>query len=243
MGAADRPAERDQLDRRRHRRGDGNPDLLFTAKGQEKLVCPSVNGGKNWPAGAYSPQTNAMYYPLQNMCMKVTTQDPDASLYAVNMQTELAAGTDKVGTVFAISAETGRTLWKYEQRAGILSLVATGGGLIFVGDAVGHFRALDDQSGKVLFDVNLGSPVSGYPITFAVERQTVRCGEHRPVARCRWRWQADTRIEAGHGESDVRLRAPMTPRQAEADLGQAPKECGSGSDESRKDEFALNYCC
>ena len=61
-----------------------------------------------------------MYYPLQNMCMKVTTQDPGASLYALNMQAELAPGTDKVGTVFAISAETGRTLWKYEQRAGIL---------------------------------------------------------------------------------------------------------------------------
>jgi alcohol dehydrogenase (cytochrome c) len=87
---------------------------------------------------------------------------------ARTMQPELAKGTDKVGAVFAISAETGRTLWKYEQRAGILSLVATGGGLIFVGDAAGHFRALDDQSGKVLFDVNLGSPVSGYPITFAV---------------------------------------------------------------------------
>ena len=53
-----------------------------------------------------------MYHPLQNMCMKVTTQDPDASLYAINMQPELAAGTDKVGTVFAISAETGRTLWR-----------------------------------------------------------------------------------------------------------------------------------
>jgi alcohol dehydrogenase (cytochrome c) len=146
----------------------GNPDVLFTAKGQEKMVCPSVNGGKNWPAGAYSPQTNAMYYPLQNMCMKATAQEPDASLYAVSMQPELAPGTDKVGTVFAISAETGRTLWKYEQRAGILALVATGGGLIFVGDAVGHFRALDDQNGRVLFDVNLGAPVSGYPITFAV---------------------------------------------------------------------------
>ena len=36
-----------------------------------------------------------------------------------------------------------------------------------MGDAAGHFRALDDQNGKVLFDVNLGSPVSGYPISFA----------------------------------------------------------------------------
>ncbi len=147
----------------------GNPDVLFTAKGQEKTICPSVNGGKNWPAGAYSPQTNAMYYPLQNMCMKVTTQEPDASLYAVSMQPELAKGTDKVGAVFAISAETGRTLWKYEQRAGMLSLVATAGGLVMGGDANGVFRAWDDRSGKVLWEVNLGAPVSGYPISYAVD--------------------------------------------------------------------------
>jgi len=49
-----------------------------------------------------------------------------------------------------------------------MSLVATGGGLIFVGDVVGHFRALDDRTGKVLWDTNLGAPISGYPITYAV---------------------------------------------------------------------------
>ena len=27
----------------------GNPDVLFSAKGEEKLICPSVNGGKNCP--------------------------------------------------------------------------------------------------------------------------------------------------------------------------------------------------
>jgi alcohol dehydrogenase (cytochrome c) len=33
----------------------GNPDVLFTAKGEEKLICPSVNGGKNWPAWCLQP--------------------------------------------------------------------------------------------------------------------------------------------------------------------------------------------
>jgi alcohol dehydrogenase (cytochrome c) len=50
----------------------------------------------------------------------------------------------------------------------MLSLVATGGGLIFVGDAAGHFKALDDRTGKVLWDANLGAPISGYPVTYAV---------------------------------------------------------------------------
>jgi alcohol dehydrogenase (cytochrome c) len=72
-----------------------------------------------------------------------------------------------VGAVWAISAETGRTLWKYEQRAGVFSLLATGGGLVFGGDASGRFRAFDERTGKVLWETNLGAPVSGYPITFA----------------------------------------------------------------------------
>jgi alcohol dehydrogenase (cytochrome c) len=60
-------------------------------------------------------------------------------------------------------------MWKHEQRAGMMSLVATGGGLVFGGDANGRFKALDDRTGKVLWDVNLGSMVSGYPISFAVD--------------------------------------------------------------------------
>jgi alcohol dehydrogenase (cytochrome c) len=73
-----------------------------------------------------------------------------------------------VGTVWAISAETGATTWKYEQRAGVTSLLSTQGGLIFAGDAAGKFRALDQRSGKVLWEVNVGSPVTGYPVAFAV---------------------------------------------------------------------------
>jgi PQQ-dependent dehydrogenase (methanol/ethanol family) len=148
-----------------------NPEVLFTAKGQTRMVCPGSNGGKNWPAGAYNPTTNIMYYPLQNMCMNATTtvdtRDP-SKVYGLEMPGVIAPNAKNVGTVWAISAETGKTVWKHEERAGALSLVATGGGLVFGGDANGRFRAFDDRSGKVLWEVNLGSPVSGFPVTFAV---------------------------------------------------------------------------
>ncbi len=148
-----------------------NPASVFTAAGQERLICPGVNGGKNWPAGAYSPLTNTMYYPLQNACMAATSTDDKPSLrslYAIATKGRIADGTDKIGTVQAISAETGAITWKYEQRSGMLSLVATGGGLIFGGDANGRFRAFDQKNGKVLWETNLGAPVTGYPVTFAV---------------------------------------------------------------------------
>jgi alcohol dehydrogenase (cytochrome c) len=149
-----------------------NPEKLFTKIDEEKLICPSSSGGKNWPAGAYNPRSNVMFMPMQNMCMKAKTttdkRDP-ARVYGLNMPGEIAEGTDKVGAVWAISAETGRTLWKYEQRAGVLSLVSTAGGLVFGGDANGRFRAFDDRSGKIMWEQNLGAPVSGFPVTFAVD--------------------------------------------------------------------------
>jgi alcohol dehydrogenase (cytochrome c) len=149
-----------------------NREALFTKINEEKVICPGSNGGKNWPAGAYSPLTNTMYMPMQNMCMTATTttdqRDP-SKVYGINMPGQLAPGTDKVGTVWAISAETGANIWKHEQRAGMMSLVATGGGLVFGGDVNGRFKAFDDKTGKVLWEVNLGSSVSGYPISFSAD--------------------------------------------------------------------------
>ena len=145
-----------------------NAEVVFGSVGQDVLACPHAVGGKDWEAGAYSPLTNTMYYPLRNVCARMMALDDD-SLYQLAFRSQIAPGTDQVGTVQAISAETGEILWRHEQRAATTSLVATGGGLVFGGDVNGRFRALDQQTGEVLWEVNLGSPVTGFPITFAVD--------------------------------------------------------------------------
>ncbi len=150
-----------------------NSEVVFTGTGQEVLACPTWLGGKDWEAGAYSPLTNTMYFPLRNACarmMATATREGDigARLYALAVRNQFAPGFDQLGTVRAISAETGETLWQHDQRAMTMSLVATGGGLLFGGDANGRFRAFDDDTGEVLWEINLGSPVTGFPITYAV---------------------------------------------------------------------------
>ena len=161
-----------------------NAEVIFSALGQEVLACPTWAGGKDWEAGAYSPLTNAMYFPLRNTCARMlSTNNPQGerelalteggqrplAIYSLAARHQLAPGTDQLGTVRAISAETGQTLWLHEQRAGTLSLVTTGGGLVFGGDANGRFRAFDQETGDVLWEINLGSPVTGYPISYAVD--------------------------------------------------------------------------
>ncbi|HEU4617252.1 MAG TPA: PQQ-binding-like beta-propeller repeat protein [Gammaproteobacteria bacterium] len=147
-----------------------NEAMHFTAAGQTRFVCPTTNGGKNWPAGAYSPRTKAMYFPLANTCMSTTSvaDKPKPELiYAIDSETVVAPGAAGVGTLRAIDVETGRTRWRYDERAGLMSLVATGGDLLFGGDVAGKFRAYDAETGKVLWETDLGSPVTGFPITFA----------------------------------------------------------------------------
>jgi alcohol dehydrogenase (cytochrome c) len=153
--------------------GFGNvaKEKMFTAPNQEVFACPSALGGKNFHSGAYSPLTKLMYFPLQNTCMTATSTSAKPSLddlYAIRMKNVITPGTENVGTIEAISVETGKTVWKREQRAGQTSLMVTAGGLLFGGDTNGHFRAFDPETGAVLWDVNLGSQITGYPATYAV---------------------------------------------------------------------------
>ncbi len=162
-----------------------NSEVVFTAEGQQLLACPNMHGGKDWEAGAYSPLTNTMYMPLRNMCQRLlATTSPDAShrIYALAVRHELAPGTDQLGAIHAISAETGETVWAHQQRAATLSLVATGGGLLFGGDAHGRFKAFNQETGEVLWEINLGSPVSGFPISYEVDGRQYIVASTGPAA-------------------------------------------------------------
>ncbi len=160
-----------------------NREIVFEEIEQEVHVCPTWTGGKNWEAGSYNPINNTMYFPLRNTCAtmlatrnfesrraRALTKGGQAGLeiYSLAARHELAPGVEHQGTVRAIDASTGETRWLHEQEAWTLSLVATAGGLVFGGDGYGRFRAFDDDTGEILWEVNLGSAVVGYPISFAV---------------------------------------------------------------------------
>lgn len=153
------------------------PETLFTGPDQDVFVCPSSNGGKNWPAGAYSPMTGTMYFPMENTCMTSSSIADKATpemTYAINNRTVMTPGIDNLGTIRALAVETGIERWRYDQRAGVTGLLATGGNLVFGGDVGGRLRALDAVTGTVLWETDLGAAVTGHPIAFKVgERQYI----------------------------------------------------------------------
>ena len=140
------------------------------------FACPHLLGGKNQPSGAYSPDTGALYMPMNNACMDIAMSVEEAGPsdgYDVRVQVrhrpDVDPDTAPVGRLEAVSASTGDTLWLYEQRAPIYgSVLATGGNLLFSGDVVRRFRAFDAETGDVLWQTILNGPVSGRPMTFSV---------------------------------------------------------------------------
>jgi PQQ-dependent dehydrogenase (methanol/ethanol family) len=147
-------------------------DALFTGPDQSRLICPTTNGGKNWPAGAYSPRTRRMYFAMANTCAWTTAIAAIATpelIYAIDTDNVIAPDAGgKVGTLRSISVETGKAAWRYDQRAALMAVLATGGDLVFAGDVAGSLRAFDAESGEVLWETNLGASVTGHPVTFAV---------------------------------------------------------------------------
>lgn len=149
-----------------------NSDLFFTEADQTHNVCPSAIGGKDWQTAAYSPLTNVIYAPLHNLCMDATSAGDEPvveELGQVDLGFMVPPDVTNLGTVRGISVETGEQTWIHEERAVQMSLLTTGGGLLFGGAIDRRFRAYDQVTGEELWETILGGSVGGYPVSFAVD--------------------------------------------------------------------------
>ena len=122
-----------------HQRG------LDPAVGRSSRIRLPVPPRRQGPAvRAYSPNTGAMYMPMNNTCMDIAMSVEKAAPadgYGLNTKVRHIPGanpaTAPVGRLQAVSVSTGKTLWTYQQRAPFYgSVLATGGNLIFSGDVV-----------------------------------------------------------------------------------------------------------
>jgi glucose dehydrogenase len=78
-------------------------------------------------------------------------------------------GEQQWGTFSAINVDTGKIAWQVKTEQPMIGgALATAGGLVFVGEANGFFRAYDDRSGKKLWEFQAGAGVNSAPMTFEI---------------------------------------------------------------------------
>ena len=139
--------------------------------------CPSTGGFKSLRAMAYHPGMEAFYVPLNLNC--------ETAAFLPVERREGGGGTggvrDKdyhfhpkspnhIGEFQSLDLRTGETRWRQRRRTPFnTAALATGGGLVFVGDWARYVLAYDADSGEELWQTRLPHMTNGFPITYAVD--------------------------------------------------------------------------
>jgi lanthanide-dependent methanol dehydrogenase len=133
-------------------------------------ICPAAPGMKDWQPMSFSPRTGLVYIPHQNLCEDIET-----------VPASYIAGTPYVGATVVYKAGPGgnrgfltawdpvaaKPAWQIKEHFPVWSgTLTTAGGIVFYGTMEGWFKAVDAQTGELLWQFKCGSGIIGQPITY-----------------------------------------------------------------------------
>jgi alcohol dehydrogenase (cytochrome c) len=140
-------------------------------------ICPGAGGAKSWNQSAYSPRTGMIYVPILEACSDYRADNSIPNLtqgempgFGGSATAAMPGGMKAYGHVDAFALDNGRRVWKYAPGTFTeASVLATAGDLLFSGDAIGDFFALDAHTGTKLWHFATGAGHRGSAITYAVD--------------------------------------------------------------------------
>ena len=145
-----------------------NPDKLFKKDGDTILGCYHNTRGL-WQI-AYHPGKNSVYVPFHDQCLSMQAVNSNQTGYGRRTGV-LRPGSDPNAYMglAKIDVETGemRVIYSQPQPTNGSALV-TAGDLVFFGDLNRRLRALDADSGKVLWETVVGGMIVNSTISYAV---------------------------------------------------------------------------
>jgi len=154
---------------------DGKPlePLLQLSDGRETVVCPGLFGARAGGHSSYSPHTGLWYTTSYEACTPMRPVEVAAPVegqaFSAATYGKSALPPGKAPYIAAFDPLTGARKWTvFTDGPNLSSLLATRGDVIFGGDVLGHFWALDALSGAKLWSFNVGSGVTGIPISYSV---------------------------------------------------------------------------
>ena len=144
--------------------------------GEKVEVQPRWTGGKNWMPMAFNPKTGRLYLPmLEEASIYQLNKDlpeykPGERYQGVTNTTADRKPGEPWGYFAALDPLTAKSQWRvplmeFPSWSGML---VTAGGLVFSGLPTGEFLALDEATGKVLWQFRTGSGVNAQPITYTI---------------------------------------------------------------------------
>jgi alcohol dehydrogenase (cytochrome c) len=158
----------------------GRPVLTDVAArlvaGEEVELYPQR--GTNAIMFAFNPKTNLVYLntwdlPRIQQFVPYKFQKLGEPSTAVKGRNPVVKPDDVVGYHVAMNPLTGKFKWKIPitDIPNSASVMATGSGLLFTGRPTGEFIALDEETGRTLWQFQTGSSINAPPITYTHKGQ------------------------------------------------------------------------
>ncbi|MQX45769.1 PQQ-dependent dehydrogenase, methanol/ethanol family [Sinorhizobium medicae] len=133
-------------------------------------VCPTAPGAKDWSPSSFSHRTGLLYIPHNNLCMDWESTEANyiAGTPYVGAEVRMYAGPGgHRGEVSAWDIVAGKEVWTIKERFPVWGgTMATAGGLVFYGSMEGWFKAVDAETGAVLWQFKTSSGIIGQPTTY-----------------------------------------------------------------------------
>jgi acido-empty-quinoprotein group A len=133
------------------------------------LVSPSSSGAANWPPPSYDPQTGLFYvsaYRAYSVFYLTDLGDKPEGWGGIDR------GSWSESYLRAIDYKTGKVRWTHDWGSmsnSLTGMLTTAGGLLFSGDTSGNFIAMDPETGKPLWHVNLAANISNGPMSYVLD--------------------------------------------------------------------------
>jgi PQQ-dependent dehydrogenase (methanol/ethanol family) len=136
-----------------------------------KDICPAAQGAKNMQPISYDPKTGLFYAGTNHICMDY---QPFSIKYksgfpyvGATLSMFPANKGDVRGRMIAFDSVTGKTAWEINETFQVYSgVLSTDGGVVFYGTLDGWFKAVDQASGKVLYQFHTPSGIISNPIAY-----------------------------------------------------------------------------
>ena len=135
-------------------------------------VCPSAVGARSWPSTSYSPQTQMLYVPIAESCMRLGPDGMRLLTSGVGIVQTLhpESGDGQMGRLQAVDVANQRLAWVSEQEAPLSTgALATAGGLVFAGDLDPALKAYDDTTGELLWQTVLDDLPTSNLVSYSVD--------------------------------------------------------------------------
>lgn len=143
-----------------------NESAMLPKPNMTNTVC-FFNTRSYWPQG-YSPITNSLYVPFVDACNEEKINEAGTRSNHNGVVRD-PSKLNELSGVSKINAATGKIDHIFKGPAPINgAILLTAGNLVIFGDIGQHLHALDQESGKVLWDEMLPGPIASSTITYAV---------------------------------------------------------------------------